>query len=71
MVDKKTVLFMTQSIPRAFVRHLSFFYYYFGKTAPRTTRKLHFPINRLQMPYLLEICNNLIKTNETPDANGC
>ena len=36
MVDKKTVLFMTQSIPRAFVRHLSFFYYYFGKTANAT-----------------------------------
>ena len=25
MIDKETVLFMTQSIPRAFVRHLSFF----------------------------------------------
>ena len=30
MIDKKTVLFMTQSIPRAFV---IFYYYYFGKAA--------------------------------------
>ena len=27
---------------------------------PRTTPKLHFPVNQLKMPYLYEICNNLM-----------
>ena len=26
-----------------------------------TTPKLHFPVNKLQIPYLSEICNNLIR----------
>ena len=36
---------------------------------PRTTPKLHFPVNKLQIPSLWEICNNLIKTCEAPYAN--
>ena len=28
---------------------------------PETTPKLHFPVNKLQIPYLRKICNNLIK----------
>ena len=27
----------------------------------KTTPKLHFPVNELQVPYLQKICNNLIK----------
>ena len=27
----------------------------------KTTPKLHFPVSELQVPYLQEICNNLIK----------
>ena len=36
---------------------------------PWTTPKLHFSVNKLQMPYLQEICNNLIKMHDTPFAN--
>ena len=38
---------------------------------PGATLTLHFPVNKLQMPYLVyrEICNNLIKTREAPYAN--
>ena len=32
-------------------------------------QKLHFPVNKLQMPYLLEMCNTLIKTRKEPLAN--
>ena len=36
---------------------------------PGTTPKLYFPVNKLQIPYLWEISNNLIKTGEAPCAN--
>ena len=39
---------------------------------PGVTLKLYFPLNKLQMPYLIslmDICNNLIKTRETPYGN--
>ena len=35
---------------------------------PRTTPKLYFPVNKLQIPYLWEIPNNMIKTSEAPYA---
>ena len=31
---------------------------------PGTTPKLHFPVNKLQIPYLLEICNNQTELTE-------
>ena len=34
-----------------------------------TTPKFHFPVNKLQIPYLWKIYNNLIKTGEAPYAN--
>ena len=34
-----------------------------------TTPKLYFPVNKLQIPNLWEISNNLIKTLEAPYAN--
>ena len=37
---------------------------------PRTTPKLYFPVNKLQIPYLWEISKNLIKTHESPLAIG-
>ena len=36
---------------------------------PGTTPKLYFPVNKLQIPYLWEISNNLIKAREAPYAN--
>ena len=36
---------------------------------PRTTLKLRFPVNKLQIPNLWVIPNNLIKTLEAPYAN--
>ena len=36
---------------------------------PGATPKLYFPVNKLQIPYLWEISNNLIKTCEVPYAN--
>ena len=65
----------------AFVGRLSFC---FGKAAnfstvglknrvqmphPKTTLKLRFPVNKLQIPNLWVIPNNLIKTLEAPYAN--
>ena len=36
---------------------------------PGTTPKLNFPVNKLQIPYLWEISNNLIKLHVVPYAN--
>ena len=36
---------------------------------PGTTPKLFFPVNKLQILYSWDICNNLIKTHEAPYAN--
>ena len=36
---------------------------------PGTTPRLHFPVNKLQMPYLQEFRHNLIKPREAPYAN--
>ena len=36
---------------------------------PRTTPKLQYPVNMLQMPFLFENCYNLIKTCEAPFTN--
>ena len=36
---------------------------------PGTTPKLHFPVNKLQIPYSWEMCNNLFKTREALYAN--
>ena len=36
---------------------------------PGTTPKLFFPVEKLQIPYLWEISNNMIKTREAPYAN--
>ena len=37
---------------------------------PRTTTKLYFPVNKLQIPYLWEISKNLIKTHEASYAKS-
>ena len=36
---------------------------------PGTIPKLYFPVNKLKIPYLLEISNNLIKMHEAPYGN--
>ena len=36
---------------------------------PGTTPKLYFPVNKLQIPYLSDISNNLIKMHEAPYRN--
>ena len=36
---------------------------------PRKTRKLYFPVIKLQIPFLWEISNNLIKKREAPYAD--
>ena len=36
---------------------------------PGTTPNLYFPVNKLQIPYLWDISNNLFKTREAPYAN--
>ena len=66
---------MAQSIPRVSIPPLPlggichFVLEKLQMPHPGTTPKLHFPVNKLQIPYLWEICNNLIKTCEAPYAN--
>ena len=42
---------------------------YENPTIPGKTPKLYFQVNKLKIPYLWEISNNLIKTSGAPYAN--